>query len=192
MERTKRLDSSTADPLPTCSLCLGEHRQCSTPSSWKVDEARSFVHRLKISANEPVCSACRRDVTRVIDDSSYKPRWEKPVGESHCFVDLCTDSVFASLHKVSSAHLCDSFKTAGLKCSSHNFLTPLPLCKHHYHTVYKIAKPTIANCSLCGLSLKHTAAKYCPNPKAVEHHLRENSGFDGHISETDKFATSAI
>ena len=153
----------------------------------KFDEARSFVHRLKISANEPVCSACRRDVTRVIDDSSYKPRWEKPVGESHCFVDLCTDSVFASLHKVSSAHLCDSFKTAGLKCSSHNFLTPLP-----YHTVYKIAKPTIANCSLCGLSLKHTAAKYCPNPKAVEHHLRENSGFDGHISETDKFATSAI
>ena len=166
--------------LPTCSLCLGEHRQCSTPSSWKVDEARSFVHRLKISANE---SACRREV---IDDSSYKLRWEKPVREYHCFVDLCTDSVFVSLYKVSSAQLCESFKTAGLKCSSLNFPTPLPLCKHHYHTVYKIAKPTVAHCSLCGLSLKHTATKYCPNPKAVEHHLRENSGFDGHISETDQ------
>ena len=86
---------------------------------------------------------------------------------------------------MSRAQLSETLETAGLTCDHHN--CPLPLCTHHYHMVYKLLKPTASNnCSLCGMSLKNTMAKRCPNPRVIEHHLHDHSEFDGHIDESDK------
>ena len=114
MERSKRLDTAAQ---PTCSLCYGEHRQCSTPSSWKLSEARSFVHRLDVSADKPVCSACRRDVTRMLGDSRYIPRWERSSKPMQCTIEQCSDRVFTSLHKIGSTNLSAALETARLTSS---------------------------------------------------------------------------
>ena len=186
MERSKRLEPGTQEnPSTTCALCHGEHRQCSTPSSWKIAEARSYVDGLNVPPDNPVCSACRRDITRVLGESTYIPRWDKTVKATQCSVEQCTQHVFTCLHKVSRAQLSETLETAGLTCNLPN--CPLPLCTHHYHMVYKLLKPTASNnCSLCGLSLKNTMAKRCPNPGVIEHHLHDHSEFDGHIDENDR------
>ena len=186
MERSKRLEPGTQEnPPTTCALCHGEHRQCSTPSSWKIAEARSYVDGLNVPPDNPVCSACRRDITRVLGESTYIPRWDKTVKATQCSVEQCTQHVFTCLHKVSRAQLSETLETAGLTCNLPN--CPLPLCTHHYHMVYKLLKPTASNnCSLCGLSLKNTMAKRCPNPGVIEHHLHDHSEFDGHIDENDR------
>lgn len=137
VEKSRRhLSFSQAGPdVPTCSLCLGQHRQCSTPASWKAEEARTLTLALNISVDDPVCSACRKDITRVLADSTYTPRWEK-VQKKQCCIAQCCDSVFASLHKVTSTQLQTAFQTAGLKCTTPVIPMLSPLCKHHYHLVY--------------------------------------------------------
>lgn len=63
---------------------------------------------------------------------------------------------------------------------------PTPLCKHHYHVIYNELQPSQSHCVTCGSSLKHTTARFCPNPDLIEAHLREKTGFDGHIKEADR------
>ena len=74
-------------------------------------------NRLDVSADKPVCSACRRDVTRMLGDSRYIPRWERSSKPMQCTIEQCSDRVFTSLHKIGSTNLSAALETARLTSS---------------------------------------------------------------------------
>jgi hypothetical protein len=134
-----------------------------------------------------VCAACRKDITRMISNDAYVPRWEKERRRKNmCCIAQCPEIAMASLHKASSEQLQSALETVGLECFAPEIPTPTPLCKHHYHLIYNLVQPTQTHCVTCGTSLKHSSPKVCPQPEVVEKHLRENTDFDGHINDHDK------
>ena len=177
--RSRRQLSFTVDSEPsTCTLCLGHHRQFSTPATWKSKDAQALALSLNLSSDDLVCSACRKDITRVLADNAYTPRWEKAKERSKCntcCITQCSQNVFASFSKARSDKLRCAFKTAGLKCTTLEIPTPTPLCKHHYHVVYNLVQPTQMHCVTCGTSLKHSNPKLCPNPEVIKKYLQENT-----------------
>ena len=90
----------------TCTLRLKPHRKLSTPSNWKSEEARSLAVSLKVCPDALVCAACRKDMTRVIANDAYVPRWGK---EGHrknmCCIAQCPEVAMTSLNKASSEQL---------------------------------------------------------------------------------------
>ena len=79
-----------------------------------------------------------------------------------------------------------AMETAGIECSLHELPEPTPLCKHHYHLLYNILQPPQTNCVTCHISLWHCNSRPCPKPEIIELHLRENTGFEGHLKAQDK------
>ena len=137
----RQLSFVNTEPSTCCTLCRGHHRQFSTPATWKSENARTLAHSLKLSPNDPVCYACRKDVARVLADHTHIPRWEKDRSENVCCIAGCPHSVFASLHKASLNQLQSAFDTADLKCICSEIPLPTPLCKHHYHLIYNTIQP---------------------------------------------------
>ena len=88
-----------------------------------------------------VCPACRKDITRVLANSSHVPRWTKLRPGRECCVQECSKNVFASLHKTTSDEVRQIFDSGGLKFNSLIIPVPVPLCKHHYHLVYSLMQP---------------------------------------------------
>ena len=99
----------------SCNLCLGRHSRFSTPGTWKSEDARSLALSLEISPDDLVCYACRRDITRLLGDTKYTPRWVKDKTRTCCIAE-CHNIVFASLQK-QREQLCSAFETAQLKCT---------------------------------------------------------------------------
>ena len=135
---SRRKLSFGSDNSPTCTLCNGHHTQFSSPSSWKNEDARRLVFSLKVSADSPVCGACRKEVSRSLDDQTYIPRWVKRLKDagSTCSISLCKQNIFVSLNKATSEELKMTLASAGLQCITTEVPIPTPLCKHHYHLVY--------------------------------------------------------
>ena len=108
------------DDSPTCTLCNGHHTQFSTPSSWKSEDACRLVFSLKVSANSPVCGACRKKVSRSLADQTYIPRWVKRLKDacSTCSISLCKQNIFVSLKKATSEELKTTLASAGLQCTT--------------------------------------------------------------------------
>ena len=85
---------------------------------------------MDISADSLVCRPCRHDVTRVLADAAYVPRWQKGSTESastYCCVHNCTKRAF------SQASLCTGFLaflrlvgTVYFKKHASGFDTPSP------------------------------------------------------------------
>ena len=120
----------------------------------------------------------------MLADSTLVPRWRKSTDKRECCIHQCSNEVFASLNKTSE-QVQDAAESSGLKCPP-TVPIPAPMCKHHYHLVYKFLKPTQTHCITCGISLKHSNPKPCPQPELVENHLKENMGFEGTIGCNDK------
>ena len=133
-----------------------------------------------------MCYACRRDITRVISDNNYSPRWEKSKHHSKCCIDECSQNSFASFHKASIQQLQSALHTLKFQCTTMEIPVPTPLCKHHYHLIYNLIQPTQTHCITCGISLKKSNPKVCPNPTVIQKYLEENAGYDSHIAENDK------
>ena len=73
-----------------------------------------------------------------------------------------------------------------LDLTASSITVPVPLCKSHYHMIYKVLNPIQRHCITCNVSLRHKlATKLCPQPSTIEKHLREKMGFDGKIGVTD-------
>ena len=70
---TRRKLSYEEPSSSSCSLCHGHHVHFSTPATWKSKEAQSYVLSLKITENDLICAACRKDIARVLNDSAYVP-----------------------------------------------------------------------------------------------------------------------
>ncbi len=115
-----------------CELCLDKRDtlKLTSPSQWKSPAATTYMVSLHPSVLH-VCQACRRDLSIVLANDSYVPRWQK-ISErenKECSVKTCDGKVFASLHND------DIMRAFGL-CELepiHTVPTPTPFCKHHYH-----------------------------------------------------------
>ena len=109
-------------------------------------------------------------------------------GKDKCCITLCSESVFAHGRLGSSEQMQGALEIAGLQVSTDTMPVPTPLCKHHYHLVYNLLQPTQTNCITCGISLRSAtpSPSYCPKPELIEKHLKDNTGFEGHIGAQDK------
>lgn len=56
--------------------------------------------------------------------------------------------------------------------------------------VYNQLHPTQFHCTTCGLSLKHSKTKLCPDPVRIGMYLTEKDGFEGTIEANDKICYS--
>ena len=60
------------------------------------------------------------------------------------------------------------------------------LYNHHYHLLYNKLQPTQTQCVTCGIFLKYTMPRQCPQPTLIQEHLKDNAGFEGQIHAQDK------
>ena len=183
--RRLSFEARNTEDKQQCHLCHGHHQKVNSPSQWKSDDARRYVESLNVPADGLICQTCRKDITKVLSDSMFVPRWKKSNDKRECCIQQCSNTVFASLHKTSE-QVQSAIQSGGLKCSLSTVPTPAPLCKHHYHLVYNLLQPTQIHCITCGMSLKHSNTRLCPQPKFIENHLKENMGFVGTNGGNDK------
>ena len=127
----------------TCFLCREAHRSLTSPSQWVSVEARTYIVAKDIPDNKLVCSACRKDITRVISNSSFVPRWSKAQPQVHrgCSVKECKNDLFSSFGRAKSEQIETIFSSLGLECSYAHIPEPLPLCQQHYHSFYRVTGP---------------------------------------------------
>ena len=129
------------------------------------------------SADCLVCRPCRQDITRVVGDPCYTPRWERENATSQCCVVNCAE--FAFTHGTVTTDVCQEFAADPPP-------SPTPLCKHHYHVLYDRAQTRQRNCRTCGRRLQAGSDRPCPQPNVVQEYLKEHADFTGDISKSDR------
>ena len=184
--KSRRQSSYAGDESTRCELCNGKHALMSFPEQWTSHRAREFVLSQGVSLLKLICQPCRNDISRVLNNPTYKPRWEKSGKAVVCCVQGCKEHVIACSKMITKEKSTQLFEDAGLECSSETIPVPTPLCSHHYHMLYNRLHPTPTNCSTCGSSLKHVTQRQCPNPLIIQSHLIETAGFEGSITCNDK------
>ena len=101
-----------------------------------------------------------------------------------CCISDSTESAFVCSKMVKQWN--NEMERIGLLCSLHEPPEPTPLCKYHYCIIHSILQPPQTNCSTCNISLRHCNSRPCSQPEVTQHHLRENTGFEGHVKARDK------
>ena len=165
--------SGSSEPT-TCAVCHDPHHHASAPREWKNQHAMEFILSMEISADSLVCRPCRHDVTRVLADAAYVPRWQEGSTESastYCCVHNCTKRAF------SQASLCsrdDLQHMEDIEFQSDPIPIPTPLCKSHYHMVYDARRK---NCTTCGRRLRAGNDRPCPQPRVIQAYIAEHTDF---------------
>lgn len=177
----------TQEQQRPCELCRNSHPEISSPQQWKSEQARELVKSLGVGEKGTVCRPCRQDVTRMAANPSHIPRWDKI--RDQCCISSCNEQVYARSKMASKERMMAILREQELHYVN-EVPVPTPLCRHHYHRVYNLLQPTHTNCSACGISLKHTQSRPCPQPDIIEDHLRNTISFEGHIKEGDKVCYS--
>ena len=154
---SSRRQLSFPDATSICSLCQCHHGYLSSPAEWKNEQAQAYVLSLNVSSASPVCRPCRHDVTRALANPCFIPRWRKDTSKvssnsSDCCVVDCSNIVFALSAVATSDEVQHAFDNIGLKCGSKAIPTPTPLCKYHYHLVYRELQSRQTRCITCGSS----------------------------------------
>ena len=60
-----------ADKQVSCCLCNGNRQNLTSPSQWKNVDAHRYIAKLNVPKGGLVCPACRKDITRVLANSSH-------------------------------------------------------------------------------------------------------------------------
>ena len=169
-----------------CSLCYSQHQHLSLPSSWKSEAAQLLIRSMHIEFDAPTCRPCRDDISRLVKNQQYIPRWTKATQKT-CCVPGCNETIFAHAKMASQAKLLSIVNRNGQSMhESQIFPTPTPLCKVHYHMVYNESQPTQTHCVTCGSDLRKSSVRTCPDPERIQEYLAEKTGFDGEISSGTK------
>lgn len=147
-----------------CTFCQGNHTHMSAPSSWKDERAKSLSRQLNVMPNEVVCRACRDDISRVVKDPEHTPRWKKRE-EENCSMSGCREMVFTKTNVATEEQLNSIANRLGY--STGKFHLPTPLCKMHYHLIYREVQPSQTTCVTCGVYIGKASARVCPNPHYV-------------------------
>ncbi len=73
---------------------------------------------------------------------------------------------------------------------SHQLATKIPiltpLCKAHYHLINNALQPTQTHCNTCGLDLRKSMVRLCPDPQRIREYLADKTGFEGELPEGAK------
>ena len=163
----------------TCALCNNHSVKLTSPRTWKDERAQLVAKSLCVSGEQPICQACRGNIRRLTKDPDHVPRWTKPK-EIHCCIPGCNEMSFTQTQMISG----DDIALALGIAVTHPI--PTPLCKSHYHTIYKTLQPTQSHCPTCGSTLKGSSPRTCPNPGIIQEYLSKNTGFEGVISSECK------
>ncbi len=141
----RRLSYSSVSTLgeqgEVCGLCSRASIRTSKYPSWTDKSSQQCVQSLGVDAQSPVCRACRDDVSRLVKNSAFTPRWEKEKQYETCVIQSCNGKDLHYSHTITS----DELIAFGLDIPD-IIPTPFPLCKHHYYTVKKKKqnrKPTV-------------------------------------------------
>ena len=74
--------SAHEDSEALCSLCQGRHINMTIPENWTSEPSLQIISSLGVQLSAPICMACRKDVSRLVNNSSHLPRWEKKTSSS--------------------------------------------------------------------------------------------------------------
>ena len=166
----------------TCALCNSQSAKVSTPYTWKNERAQLVARSLCLSSDQTVCQACRGDIRRLIQNPDHVPRWTRQKTHTQCCVPGCKETLFTQTQIVSEEQISLAL---GISITP-PIPIPTPLCKGHYHTIYKSLQPTQSHCPTCGSSLKGTSVRTCPDPGRVQEYLSKNTGYEGVIGKECK------
>ena len=135
---------------------------------------------MDIPADSLVCRPCRQDVTRVIADAGYIPRWGK---ESRA-----SSNSYCCVRKLSIANtsMCSSDELKQIQDIEFQSELIPPLCKSHYHAVYDALQTRHKNCRTCGRRLRIGNDRPCPQPHVIQKYLSEHTDFTGEIVNSDR------
>ena len=125
----------------SCELCGCRHTQMSSPSHWGNERACELAASFQINKDSLVCRPCRQDVSRMLTDQTYVPRWRKKRDTNMCCISDCTESAFVCSKMASSGTMTIAMERMGVACSLHEPPEPTPLCKHHHRITH------IAHCN---------------------------------------------
>lgn len=138
-----------------------------------------------------VCHPCRGDVTKIVRNPEFVPRWEKSMKTckekvSHkCCVSECSSLSFVSTALGTSEQLKSAFNNTQLKYGD-AIPVPTPLCQYHYHIIYDEIQGVPRQCLTCGMSLRHNIHRRPPQPKELGKYLREHTSFEGEVLSTSR------
>ncbi len=185
----RRLSYSSVSTLgeqgEVCGLCSRASIRTSKYPSWTDKSSQQCVQSLGVDAQSPVCRACRDDVSRLVKNSAFTPRWEKEKQYETCVIQSCNGKDLHYSHTITS----DELIAFGLDIPD-VIPTPFPLCKHHYYTVKKkIAKPQ-THCPMCNISVRNIHVRSCPNSDLINKILLQQTGFEGNLSNSSKVCFS--
>ena len=142
---------------------------------------------LNVSTDSQVCRPCRDDVTRVLANPAYIPRWRKERVEScntYCCVKNCDNLSFSQTTMCSSS---DELKSVHhIEFKTERVLIPTPLCKNHYYVVYDALQSRKKHCITCGRRLRLGNDRPCPQPHVIQMHLSQHTDFEGDILADDR------
>ena len=74
----------------TFRYCLKCSQQISTPSQWTNNTVRDLMTSMEVPFDALACKACRSDITKVLKDDSYIPRWQMFADQTHEWEMLCS------------------------------------------------------------------------------------------------------
>ena len=82
--------------------------------------------------HSPICHACRDDVSRLVKNPAFTPRWAKEKQKENCIIQTCTG---IDLH-YSTTISGDELTELGFDIPN-IITTTVPLCEHHYFLAKK-------------------------------------------------------
>ena len=91
----------------SCTICGCRDTQMSSPSQWKNEQARKLATSLQVHTNSLVCRPCRQDVSRLLADHTYVPRWREKKD--------CSDRSYLSREDTASTNFTRRFFSAKIR-----------------------------------------------------------------------------
>ena len=142
---------------------------------------------LNVSTESLVCRPCRDDITRVLANPAYIPRWKKgevEICNRYCCVKNCNSISFTQTNMCSSSNELKCID--GIEFTTECIPIPTPLCKNHYHVVYDALQSRRKHCITCGRRLHPGSDRRCPQPHIIQMHLTQHTDFEGSILRDDR------
>ncbi len=171
------------EPGEVCALCGTVRMRTSKYLCWKNASSQQCAQSLGVDAESPICCPCRDDISRLVKDPSYVPRWGKKVNKENCFVANCDGESFSRSTTIGI----DDLTKLGLCTPDAVLPVPLPLCKHHYFLAKNKQINVQTHCPMCNMSIR---LRSCPESDSINRYLLEQTGFEGHVSKDTKVCFS--
>ena len=146
------------EPGEVCGLCgKTSVRYTSKYPTWKNKLSQQCVQSLGVDTHSPICRACRDDVSRLVKNPAFTPRWEKEKQNEKCIIRSCKSKELHHSNTIMGEELIElGFEIPNI------IPTPSPICKHHYYvaTEEKPGPPNISYETKCNEKVLDQVAEH--------------------------------